>query len=52
MQLVFNLAYAGIISLRECLDMPVDVLDAAHQLLLKQRQAEDNAAKAASRGRR
>ena len=52
MQLVFNLAYAGLISLREAMDMPLDVLDEAHQLLVSQRQAEHTANQAAARGRR
>ena len=52
MQLVFNLAYAGVLSLREAMDMPVTVLDEAYKLLEKARQAEAEAYKAASRGRR
>ena len=52
MHLVFNLAYNGICSLREAMDMPVEVLDEAHQLLVQQREREEAARQAEARRRR
>ena len=52
MQLVFNLAYTGVCSLREAMDMSVEVLDEAHRMLVQQKQAEETAHNAAARRRR